>query len=172
MTKISTGRLLVTAALSIGAIAPAAAVDVAGVFGQGRTHFSVVAGNGYAFNDNYLVLGVGASYYVLNGLNLGLYVESWSGGSPTMTKVTPSLQYVFYQVPRVQPYVGVFYRRAYIQDYQDLDSVGGRAGVYIAAGRNAYFGAGAVYESYRDCNKAVYVDCSDTYPEITLTFAF
>jgi hypothetical protein len=29
-----------------------------------------------------------------------------------------------------------------------------------------------VYESYVDCNKAVYRSCSDTYPEISFTVAF
>lgn len=163
---------LVTAALAIAACAPATAAEVAGVFGQGRTHFTVVGGSGYAFDDSYFVLGVGASYYLVDGLNVGLYAESWSGGDPSMTKITPSVQYVFYQVPRVSPYVGAFYRRTYIEDMRDLDSAGGRAGVYVAAGRNLYFGAGAVYESYLDCDKSIYRECTDTYPEISITFAF
>ena len=172
MTPIKIHRILFTAACLIGIVAPAAAADVAGVFSKGRTHFSVVAGNGYAFNESYFVLGIGASYYLIDGLDVGLHVETWSGGDPTMTKVTPSVQYVFYQMPRVKPYVGAFYRRAYIENYQDLDSAGGRAGVYFAAGSNTFFGAGAVYESYLDCDKSVYRDCSDTYGEVTLTFAF
>jgi len=151
---------------------PAAAQSVAGSFAQGRTHFVVTAGTGYAFDETYLVLGLGASYYVLDGLNVGLFVESWSGSDPGMTKITPSVQYVFYQVQRVKPYVGAFYRRTNIEGLPDLDSVGGRAGVYIQAGRNAYIGVGAVYESYLDCSSAVYRECDSTYAEVSLTFAF
>ena len=172
MARVTTGSILITAALSIGTVAPAAAAEVAGVFSQGRTHLSVVAGSGSAFNDDYFVLGVGASYYLLDGFDVGLNIESWSGGTPSMIKVTPSVQYVFYQVPRVHPYVGAFYRRAYIEDYKDLDSTGGRVGVYIAASGNIFLGVGGVYESYLDCDKSVYRDCSATYPEVTLTFAF
>ena len=170
MTKTST--TLVAAVLATIAGAPAMAADVAGVFSQGRTHLAVVVGSGYAFDDNYTVLGVGASYYLADGLNIGLYAESWTGGDPGIYKITPSVQYVFYQVPHVSPYLGAFYRRTYIDNLSDLNSVGGRAGVYVAAGRNAYFGAGAVYESYLDCNETFYNDCSDTYPEISFTFAF
>jgi hypothetical protein len=172
LTMNKTGIRFLIAAFAFGASAPAPAAEVAGVFGQGRTHFSVVGGNGYAFDDSYLVLGVGASYYLIDGLNIGLHVESWSGGEPTMTKVTPSVQYVFYQVPRITPYLGAFYRRTYIEDLSDLNSAGGRAGVYVAAGRNVYIGAGAVYESYLDCEETIYRECSDTYPEISITFAF
>ena len=170
MTK--TGTTLVTAVLAAIAAAPVTAADVAGMFSQGHTHLAVVGGSGSAFNDSYFVLGVGASYYLADGLNIGLSVESWTGGDPGITKLTPSVQYVFYQVPRVSPYLGAFYRRTYIDNLPDLDSVGGRAGVYLAAGRNMYIGVGAVYESYLDCDASLYRDCTDTYPEISFTFAF
>jgi hypothetical protein len=138
------------------------AAEVGASFAQGRSRFSVVAGNGYAFNDTYFVVGVGAGYFVLDGLNVGLDVEWWSGGEPGIVKVSPSVQYVFYQVPSVAPYVGAFYRRSYVEDLQDLGSAGGRAGVYISAGRSTHFGLGMVYESYFSCDESTYVSCSET----------
>ncbi len=168
-------KLAAIAIASIAAVTsapPATAADVAGVFGTGRTHFVITGGNGYAFDESYLVLGVGMNYYLIDGLNVGLFVESWSGADPGMYNVTPSVQYVFYQIPRLSPYVGAFYRRSYIEDLPDLNSVGGRAGVYIAAGQNSYVGVGAVYESYLDCDKTTYLSCSETYPEVSFTFAF
>lgn len=151
---------------------PATAADVAGVFGKGSTQLVVTAGNGYAFDQSYFVLGAGVSYYFIDGLNAGLFLESWSGSDPHLYKVTPSVQYVFYQVPVLKPYIGGFYRRTYIEGQPDINSVGGRAGAYVRAGRNAYIGAGAVYESYLDCNTAVYRSCTSTYPELSFTFAF
>jgi len=152
--------------------APAAAQGAAGTFGEGRTHFVLIAGTGHAFDESYLVLGLGASYYLIDGLSVGLLLESWSGADPGMTKITPSVQYVFYQVRPVRPYVGAFYRRTNIDGLADLDSVGGRAGAYIQAGGNAYIGVGAVYESYLDCSSTVYRKCDSTYAEVSLTFAF
>jgi hypothetical protein len=152
--------------------APAAAQSVAGAFGKGRTHFVLTASSGYAFDESYFVLGLGASYYLIDGLSAGLFIESWSGADPGMTKITTSLQYVLHRVQTVKPYIGTFYRRTDIESLPDLDSVGARAGVYVQAGRNAYIGLGGVYESYLDCNEGTYRKCDSTYADVTFTIAF
>ena len=170
--KLSVASLAVVAVMASVPPATAADVGVAGAFSQGRTHFVVSGGTGYAFNETYFVLGLGVSYYVIDGLNVGLTVESWSGSDPRLVKVTPSAQYVFHRVPVLKPYVGGFYRRTYVEGRSDLDSFGGRAGAYLEAGRNAYLGVGAVYESYVDCSNSVYRSCSSTYPEVSFTVAF
>jgi hypothetical protein len=167
-------KKLIAIALAAGALvaASAHAQTAAGAFGKGRTHFVLTAGTGYAFDESYFVLGIGASYYVVDGLNVGLHFESWSSGDPGMTKITASTNYVFHQAQQIKPYVGAFFRRTRIERLDDLDSVGARAGVYLQAGRNAYFGLGGVYESYLDCNKSVYRECDSTYAELSVTFAF
>ena len=141
-------------------------------FGQGRTQLSVFAGSGSAFSQSYLILGVGANYYVLEGLGLGLNFESWFGNTPGIYKLTPNVQYVFTQVPSVKPYVGVFFRHVFIDNLSDLNSVGMRGGAYLPVGPNIHLGLGGVYESYLDCNESSYHSCSDLYPEISFTFSF
>ena len=141
-------------------------------FGQGRTQLSVFGGGGSAFSQSYFVLGLGAHYYVLQGLGLGLNFESWFGNTPGIYKLTPSVQYVFIQVPSVHPYVGVFFRREFIENYSDLNAVGARGGAYLPVGPNMHLGFGGVYESYLDCNESTYQSCSDLYPEISFTFSF
>ena len=150
---------------------PASAQNVAGAFSQGRTHFVVTAGSGYAFDQSYLVLGVGASYYLLDGLSAGLLVETWTGSNPGMYKVTPSLQYVFHQAA-LKPYIGGFYRRTEIDGLPSLDSAGGRAGIHFQMSRQAYLGVGAVYETYLDCSESIYRSCDSFYPEVIFTVAF
>jgi len=161
-------------ALGIAILIPiqATQADVAGVFSKGRKHFAIYGGTGYAFNDDYLMLGVSGRYYFTNGFSAGLAVETWTGGDPGITKLTPDVSFVFYQVPTVKPYVGAFYRRTYIDNLPDLDSTGARAGVMIASGSNLYIGIGGVYEKYLDCNETVYRSCDDTYPEVSFTFVF
>lgn len=168
-------RKLSALVLAVAACAftlPAAAQTVAGAFSKGSTHFIVSGGTGYAFDETYFVLGLGANYYLMDGLSAGLQLESWSGSSPGMTKITPSLQYVFHKVPHVKPYLGAFYRRTYFDNLPDLDSAGGRAGAYFQAGRNMFIGAGVVYESYLDCNTTTYRKCDGTYGELSFTVAF
>ena len=166
-------KALAAVSLALAASAATAAdVGAAGAFGKGRMHFTVTAGSGSAFDESYFVLGIGASYYLLDGLSVGVHYELWSGADPDITKITGSVQYVFHQMQTVKPYLGGFYRRTDVSDLPDLDSVGGRAGVYIGAGRNAYLGLGVVYESYLDCNETLYRSCDSTYGELTFTIAF
>ena len=164
--------LVLVIAVAAGFAPAARAADVAGVFRKGSTQAVISGGTGYAFKETYFVLGLGANYYVVDGLNVGLALEWWSGSSPGIYKLTPSVQYVFHQVPTVKPYVGVFYRRTYVDGLADINSVGGRAGAYLQAGRNTYIGGGVVYERYVSCNESVYRSCSSTYPELSITFAF
>ncbi len=151
---------------------PARAQQVAGVFSQGRTHLYVTGGTGSSFGENYVVLGAGIDYFLLDGLSAGLAFESWSGADPGITKFTPSVRYVFYGVRTVKPYIGAFFRRTDIDGRSSLDSAGGRAGVFVQAGRNAYFGLGATYESYLDCEPSVYVKCESIYPELSFAVVF
>jgi hypothetical protein len=168
MTKLRT--LALALCLAVPAL-PAAAQSVAGAFSQGRTHLMVTAGSGAAFDESYLVLGLGASYYLIDGLSVGLFLESWTGGDPELVKYTGSVQYVFHK-GAAKPYLGAFYRRTDIEDRADLDSVGARAGIYFTVSQNAYLGFGGVYEKYLDCNKTTYRSCDGTYGEVTFTFAF
>ncbi len=164
--------VITTAALALAAAAPVEAQQAAGVFSKGRAHFFVTGGAGSAFDESYFVLGAGLTYYLFNGLGLGLGFESWSGADPGITKVTASAQYVFYQPQTVKPYAGGFYRRTYVDGLPDLNSLGARGGVYFQTGRNAYLGIGAVYETYQDCEESRYRKCDSTYPEVSFTVAF
>ena len=141
-------------------------------FGSGSMRASILVGNGYAFNESYLVIGVGFGYFFAKGLELGVDFESWTSGSPHITKISPEVRYVVPTGGAVRPYVGAFYRWTQIENYENLNSTGGRAGIYFLSDRGSYFGAGAVYEKYLSCNEAVYHSCSDTYPEIIFAITF
>jgi hypothetical protein len=54
-------------------------------FTDGSMRLSVLVGNGYAFNESYLVVGVGFGYFVAKGLELGIDAESWSGSTPGLS---------------------------------------------------------------------------------------
>lgn len=140
-------------------------------FQQGRQSVSIVAGSGSAFRDDYIILGAGYGYYVLDGLELGIDAQFWLSGDPSITKVSPQIRYVFTRPKTLKPYVGGFYRRTYTDGLEDLDSFGYRAGLNIMGRGNFYFGAGFVYEEYRDCSETVFSSCSETYPEILFSFS-
>jgi hypothetical protein len=145
--------LLLASLIGLASASTAAADDAdAGLFAKGQKQFSVLGGTAYAFDESYFVIGAGASYFVMDGLNLGLQLETWTGGEPGIFKITPSINYVFYQAPRITPYLGVFYRYTDVENRSSIESMGSRFGVYIAMGSKAHIGLGGVYESYLDCD--------------------
>ena len=155
--------------------AQAATVGTGGIgtaFSKGSTTLGIVAGSGSAFNDNYVILGVGVGYYVARGLELGIDAQYWFSGDPAISKISPQIRYVFTQPRVVKPYIGAFYRRTFVDSdiFEDYSSYGGRAGAYFSTSGRVYIGGGLVYEEYTDCNR--FVDCSNTYPEILFQVSF
>lgn len=158
--------------LSTATAVNAASVGTGGVgtaFSKNSTSFSLTLGSGSSFNDNYTILGVGIGYYLVNGLELGIDVQHWFSGDPSITKVSPQVKYVFTRMKTIKPYVGAFYRRVFISDLDDTDSYGYRAGAYFSSNKGVYVGGGIVYEEYKDCRVG---DCSNTYPEVLMSFSF
>ncbi len=151
----------------------AASVGTGGVstaFSKGATSIGIVAGSGSAFRDDYLVLGVGVGYYVANGLELGIDMQHWFLGGPAISKISPQIRYVFTRSETIKPYIGAFYRRTFIDDMDDVNSHGYRAGAYFTSKHGVYVGAGIVHEQYQDCSQ--FIDCSTTSPEILISFSF
>jgi len=164
--------LLATGLAGSSMLVNAASVGTGGVstaFSKNSTSVGVVVGSGSSFNENYIILGVGVGYYVFQGLEIGIDLQHWFSGDPSITKLSPQVRYVFTQPKVIKPYVGAFYRRTFIDDLDDADSYGYRAGAYFSAKSGVYIGGGIVYEEYTDCK---FVDCSSTYPEILFTVSF
>jgi len=143
----------------------------AGPFDKGSTSISLVVGAGTAFNQNYTVVGAGIDHFVLDGLQLGLDAQAWLGGDISIYKLSPQARYVIDTGAALKPYVGVFYRKTFFENLNDLESVGGRVGVYFRTDGNVSLSAGYVFENYLDCDETVFADCSDSYPELVLSFA-
>lgn len=83
--------------------------------------------------------------------------------------VSMQIKYVFTQPKVIKPYVGAFYRRTFIEDLDDSDSFGYRAGAYFSGKNGVYIGGGLVYEEYKNCN---FIECSTSYPEILMSVSF
>jgi hypothetical protein len=174
MNKVSALLMILGVSHSVSA----ASVGTGGLstaFSKDSTSISALVGSGRAFNDDYIILGVGAGYYLAKGLELGIDAQYWFSGDPSITKVSPKITYVFTQPKAIKPYVGAFYRRTFYGDYKgisidDQNSYGYRAGAYLNTSSNVHIGGGIVYEEYTDCNALS--DCSTTYPEIIFSASF
>ena len=138
-----------------------------GPFAQGRVRASIIGGA----NGDYLVLGGGLGYYVLDGLEVGLSSQFWLIGSPRIITLSPQVRYVAYFVPFLKPYAGVFYEHGFVSDnFDDYDSIGGRVGAFWVSGGGSYFGGGAVFEQTLDCPE--FRDCFQVLPEVVIAISF
>jgi hypothetical protein len=141
-------------------------------FGAGSARLSVAFGGATAFNRDYSIIGMGVGYFVADGIEAGLDAERWFGNTPRIEQVSPQLRVVINMDGKFKPYLGAFYRRTHIENYRDLDTVGGRAGLYVLAGRNAYLGLGLAQDFHLNCDRTVFASCSETFPEILIAVMF
>lgn len=165
-------RILLSAFLFVGSLFTLVDAIQADPFDQGNLRVSIVIGTGQAYNNDYTIVGLGAGYYVKNGLELGLDGETWLGGDPDINKLSPQAKYILYTQSRFRPYIGVFYTHSFVDSEDDFDTMGGRGGVYILQDERWYIGVGAAYELYIDCDESINNSCTDFYPEITVSFTF
>ena len=166
-------RCIINTAVLMCMIVCVSSTDIyAAHFTKGSKRFSVMAGSGTTFSSNYLIAGLGAGYFVADGLELGLDGEAWLGGDPDIYKVSPQVTYVVPATSHIRPYIGTFYRRIFIDGLDDLDTAGARGGVYIMPGGRWFIGIGAVYESYLNWDDDIHSSTDDLYPEITISFSF
>jgi len=162
--------LLFLSALSIYSFSARAASVGNAAFSQGSTTLGIAAGSGSQGDEDYFILGVGIGYYLLQGLEIGVDAQHWFSGKPSISKISPQVRYIFTQQKQLKPYLGVFSRRTYIENQENYNSFGYRAGAYLLANDGVYMGGGIVYEEYTDCTR--FIECSSTYPEIIITISF
>jgi hypothetical protein len=142
-------------------------------FAQGALRLTLAMGLKSTLTDNYVLVGAGVGYYVVDGLELGVDYQAWVAGDPTLHQLGPEVRYVLQFVQTLKPYFGVFYRHTFVKGYVDLDGVGVRAGLYYAPETaRAYFGGGFVYEHLVDCALDKLVHCDEAYPEASFGVSF
>ena len=77
---------------------------------------------------------------------------------------------MLYFIPFLQPYVGVFYRHAFVDGGDDYDSIGARVGAFLPFRYGSYLGIGAVFEKILNCPD--YRNCEGWSPELTIGVSF
>jgi hypothetical protein len=164
----------------LATVAPAYADDAAGSiepprpptpFDRGKLAISAGGGTTSSLGHQYIVIGGGVGYYVLDGVQIALSGLHQFGDGPSISELSPQLRYVAQPLVGhwpVIPYVGAFYNHWFVGGgFDDVDSIGGRVGGMWISG-NIVLGLGVVYEHIvSTCT----VDCDSVYPDITIALA-
>jgi hypothetical protein len=143
------------------------------IFSQGGKNFGVTLGTSHSYGTTYTIVGVSASYFIVDNLLAGLEYRGWFGGEPSINEVSVPFTYMVPLQGKFRPYLGGFYRHTFMGssdyiDYEDYDVYGGRVGVSMINGRNSYFSVGWVQEYYdNDIGES-----SNGYPEFAVGMSF
>lgn len=168
--SLVTASLLTTVLLTV--FWPTSAAAQGGPFSQGTVRLSGSASARSGFGGGDFQLGIGLGYYPIDGLELGLDARTWLGSDYSVHELEPSATYVFAVSDQFNPYVGVLYRRTFLDGPDDLTAYGARGGFYLQQSRNMHIRAGVAGIWYRDCDAAFITNCSQYYPEVTVGFSF
>lgn len=146
------------------------------LFSQGSTSIGIKLGGASIGNENYTIFGISGNYFVIENLSVGLGYEKWFSGDPSIQKATAESTYFIPASEKVRPYLGLFYRRMFIngsdrlgRSYDDINSYGYRAGISFVQD-NLLLSAGIVQEKY-DSTQRLFDD-TETYAEIVVGFVF
>ena len=141
-------------------------------FDRGRMSLSAGGGTTSNFGERYFAIGASFSYFVLDGLAVGIGGVHQFGDGPSISKVSPEVRYVAQPLvgkwPLI-PYVGVFYNHWFIGDgYADVDAIGGRSGLLYISG-HLLLGLGVAVE--RTVSECPDNDCVTVYPDLTISLS-
>jgi hypothetical protein len=161
-------------ALALTALLAGAATAASDSFRRGQVELQAGGGFGSLNHRGYGIAMLGGSYYLADGLSVGLTGESWFGSNPTMGNVSPQARFIFLDNGlKLKPFVGAFYRRTfYSSRYRPEGSVGARGGVVLPIGERAFLTGGLAIEHYASCDKAIYDSCDLVYPEFSFAVGF
>ncbi|MEA1920575.1 MAG: hypothetical protein U9N52_12090 [Campylobacterota bacterium] len=144
------------------------------LFEQGSKNVGVTMGAGSSYGSNYTIIGVNASYFLMDNLMTGLEYRGWFGGDPMINEISVPVTYIVPIHEKFRPYAGAFVRRTFFDNshYDNYNVYGARVGVSMITSGNSYASFGWVQEYYdRDCG-ILDCDTSSGYPEIAVGLSF
>jgi len=163
--------LIAVCALAATASADDTSTPIRTPFDQFRFGASAGAGTQSNFGMQYIWIGAGVEFFVLDGVGVSLAGLYEFGGGPSIGELSPGLRYVAQPLVGkwpVVPYVGTFYSHWFVGGANpDVNAIGARAGLLYVSGQ-LVLGLGAAVSHQLSCTSM----CDTVYPDLTLGVAF
>jgi len=142
----------------------------ADIFMKGSSNVGVSVGAASSYGQDYVLVGVSGSYFVLDNLNINLYYRGWFNATPTQHELSVGTNYYIHMSKKLRPYVGAFVRQTFVSGRDNYGAVGVRGGVALINTANTYASFGYAYEQYTNCPGEL--ECTNSYPEIIFGLSF
>ncbi|WP_457745314.1 hypothetical protein [Sulfurimonas sp.] len=142
----------------------------ADVFVKNSSNVGVSVGAASSYGQNYLLVGISASYFFINNLSVDVYYRGWFNATPTQHELSIGSNYYVTTSKKIRPYFGLFTRQTIVTGYSSYSSIGARGGIALINTKNTYTSFGYAIEKYINCPGKL--ECSNSYPEIVFGISF
>jgi len=142
----------------------------ADIFVKGSSNVGVSVGAASSYGQDYVLVGVSGSYFIMDNLNVNLYYRGWFNATPTQNELSVGSNYYIEASKKVRPYLGVFTRQTFVSGRENHGAVGARGGIALINTKNTYASFGYAYEQYTNCPGEL--ECTNSYPEIIFGMSF
>ena len=150
-------------------IASLHAADLSTLFSKGQKNFGFGVGSSSGYGSDYTVVSASFNYFVQNNISMGIGYQGWFGGDPKISDISIPITYYLPLNQQYHPYVGAIYRHTFIEEpYEDYNVYGGRIGIAMTMGNNAYMQVGWVQEHRTQGDQSQ----DEGYPEVSMGFLF
>jgi len=145
-------------------------VSSADIFMKSSSNVGLSVGTASSYGQDYLLVGISGSYFVLNNLSVDLYYRGWFNATPTQNELSIGTNYYIPVSGKFRPYGGVFTRQTIVSGRDNYSTVGVRGGVALINSKSTYASFGYAYEQYLNCPAGM--ECTNAYPEILFGVSF
>ncbi len=145
-------------------------LNSAEIFMKSSSNVGVSVGAASSYGQDYMLVGISGSYFVVDNLSVDFYYRGWFNATPTQHELSIGSNYYIPLSRKFRPYAGLFTRQTIVIDRADYGTVGVRGGVALINTKNTYASFGYAYEQYFNCVSGR--ECSNSYPEIIFGVSF
>lgn len=147
-----------------------AMLNSAEIFMKSSSNVGVSVGAASSYGQDYVLVGISGSYFVVDNLSMDLYYRGWFNATPTQHELSLGANYYLPLSRKFRPYGGVFTRQTVVSGRSNYGTLGVRGGVALINTKNTYASFGYAYEQYLNCPRGM--ECTNSYPEILFGVSF
>lgn len=106
-------------------------LNSAEIFMKSSSNVGVSVGAASSYGQDYMLVGISGSYFVVDNLSVDFYYRGWFNATPTQHELSIGSNYYIPLSRKFRPYAGLFTRQTIVIDRADYGTVGVRGEVLL-----------------------------------------